>query len=287
MNNNLDDLKEQMCEIGRRIWLRGFCAGNEGNHSVRIDKDRYLCTPTGISKGFLVPDDIVVVNGKGEQIEKNRNGRQRTSEVLVHLAIYKQRPDIQAVIHSHPPHAVAFCIAGMPLPEGIHPEAEVFLGKVPVAPYATPGTPALPESILPLIGPETNTLLMGNHGSVNFAEDLVTAYYRLEILDNYCKQLLLARQLGNVNVLNPQQMTELLKVKEKFGFTDARLACAPEGCVGSDNEAFLTPFDVRPAGATCNCDGGEVKTNQPAAADEEAFEQMVQSITDQIMAAAR
>ncbi|MEX0654199.1 MAG: class II aldolase/adducin family protein [Phycisphaeraceae bacterium] len=292
MNNNLNDLKEQMCEIGRRIWLRGFCAGNEGNHSVRIDDDRYLCTPTGISKGFLTPDDIVVVNGKGEQIEDNKNGRKRTSEVLVHLAIYRQRPDIQAVIHSHPPHAVAFCIAGMPLPEGIHPEAEVFLGKVPVAPYATPGTQELPDSILPLIGPETNTILMGNHGSVNFADTLTTAYYRLEILDNYCKQLLLARQLGNVNVLNTQQMTDLLKVKEKFGFPDARIACAAEGCVGSQNQAFLTPFDVRPAGAACNCDGGAVKHQAAlqqgnAPATDEAFEQMVQMITDQILAAAR
>ncbi|MFA9479780.1 class II aldolase/adducin family protein [Phycisphaerales bacterium AB-hyl4] len=295
MNNKLDNLKEQMCEIGRRIWLRGYCAGNEGNHSVRIDDDRYLCTPTGLSKGFLTPDDIVVVNGKGEQIEKNKNGRKRTSEVLVHLAIYKQRPDINAVIHSHPPHAVAFCIAGMPLPEGIHPEAEVFLGKVPVAPYATPGTDALPNSILPLIGPETNTILMGNHGSVNFADDLTIAYYRLEILDNYCKQLLLARQLGNVNVLNANQMTELLKVKEKFGFPDARIACSADGCIGTENQPFLTPFDVRPASASCSCNGGEVKTEKPNTAtaastgsvDNDAFEQMVQSITDQIMAAAR
>ncbi len=292
---DIDELKEQMCEVGRRIWLRGFCAGNEGNHSARIGEDRFLCTPTGVSKGFLTPDDICVVDGEGNQVEPNANGRKRTSEVLVHLAIYRKRPDVNAVIHSHPPHAVAFCIAGMPLPEGVHPEAEVFLGKVPIAQYATPGTPKLSESILPLIGPETNTILMGNHGSVTFSPDIIDTYYRLEILDNYCRQLLLARQLGNVNVLNAQQMVELLKVKQKFGFEDARLACAADGCVGTENQPFLAPFDVRPSSASCGCDASGVATGaaqrhsvgggQAAAdADDEAFEQLVQLITDQIMA---
>ncbi|MEX0886333.1 MAG: class II aldolase/adducin family protein [Phycisphaeraceae bacterium] len=292
---DVEQLKEQMCEVGRRIWLRGFCAGNEGNHSARIGDNRFLCTPTGISKGFLTPDDICVVDGQGNQIESNPNGRKRTSEVLVHLAIYNKRPDVNAVIHSHPPHAVAFCIAGMPLPEGVHPEAEVFLGKVPIAQYATPGTPHLSESIIPLIGPETNTILMGNHGSVTFSPDFIDTYYRLEILDNYCRQLLLARQLGNVNVLNAQQMIELLKVKQKFGFSDDRLACAAEGCIGTENQPFLAPFDVRPASASCNCGGtggvshASALSNAHASrpADDQAFEQLVQMITDQIMAAAR
>ena len=178
-------LKKQLCEIGRNIWLRGFCAGNEGNHSVRISDDRVLCTPTGISKGMLDPEDICVVDMDGNQVEKNARGRKRTSEVMVHLAIYKTRPDIKAVIHSHPPHAVAFCIANIPLPEGIHPEAEVFLGKTVYADYATPGGPKLPESFLHKLTPESNTILMANHGSVSFAKSLMDAYYLLEILDNY------------------------------------------------------------------------------------------------------
>ncbi|MFP4144278.1 MAG: class II aldolase/adducin family protein [Phycisphaeraceae bacterium] len=291
-------LKEDMCEIGRRIWQRGFCAGNEGNHSVRISEDRFLCTPTGISKGFLDPEDICVVDASGEQCEANRRGRKRTSEVLVHLAIYKKRPDVGAVIHSHPAHAVAFCLAGMPLPEGIHPEAEVFLGKVPIAAYATPGTPALSESILPLIGPETNTILMGNHGSVSCGDDLTQAYYRLEILDNYCRQLILARQLGQVNQLNNQQIQELLKVKESFGFPDSRLQCAAQGCVGAENQPFLAAFEVNPASAQCDCNG-HVAQRQPVPAQSQAqpreqpsgngqggedFDRLVQAITDQIMA---
>mgnify|MGYP006159639085 CR=1 FL=1 len=132
-----------MCEIGRRIWLKGFCAGNEGNHSYRIGPDRVLCTPTGISKGFLKPDDICTVDMEGKQVAGKRK---RTSEILMHLAIYKARPDVKAVIHSHPPHATAFAVAGVDLPTCIHPEAEVFLGAVKTAKYVTPGDTRLGDA---------------------------------------------------------------------------------------------------------------------------------------------
>src|SRR5215204_3684253 len=105
-------LKEQMCDIGRRIWQKGFCAGNEGNHSYRLSADRVLCTPTGISKGNLKPDDLCVVDMEGKQVSGKRK---RTSEILMHLAIYKARPDVKCVIHSHPPHATAFAVAGVEL----------------------------------------------------------------------------------------------------------------------------------------------------------------------------
>lgn len=288
-------IKKEICEVGHRIWLKGFCAGNEGNHSVRISDDRVLCTPTGISKGFLVPEDICVVDMDGKQVESNAKGRKRTSEVLVHLAIYKKRSDIKAVIHSHPPHATAFAIANIPLPEGLHPEAEVFLGKVRTAPYALPSTQALPDSITPLIGAETNTVLMGNHGSVSFSHSLIDAYYKLEILDAYCRILLLCKQIGKANVFTTDQMVDLLKVKKKFGFPDDRLSCAPEGCIGSENQPFFATFD-KTASASCDCQSGEVEhatqaekeeeTLGPTGANDPAFEAMVQSITDQIMAAA-
>ncbi len=268
-------VKKAICDIGRNIWLRGFCAGNEGNHSVRVSDDRVLCTPTGISKGMLDPEDICVVDMDGNQVESNPRGRKRTSEVMVHLAIYKKRPDIKAVIHSHPPHAVAFCIANIPLPSGIHPEAEVFLGQTIYAAYATPGGPKLPESFIDKITPESNTILMANHGSVSFGKTLMDAYYLLEILDNYCKQLILARQLGQVNVLNSNQMTELLQLKQRFGMPDSRLACAPSGCASKQDQPFLTTFE-HTASKSCECGG-------KGAADD-GFEAMVQAITDQILA---
>lgn len=284
MYQNLYKLKKDICDIGRNIWQKGFCAGNEGNHSVRIGEDRFLCTPTGISKGFLDPADVIVVDGEGKQVEPNARGRRPTSEIKVHLAIYKVRPDVNAVIHSHPPHATAFAVAGIPLPEGVHPEAEVFLGKVKTARYATPSTHDLPNSLLPLIGPDTNTLLMGNHGSVSFGKDLTSAYYMLEILDAYCRILLLTKQVGRINTLDKQQMTELLKVKEQFGFKDERLSCAAEGCVGTENAAFLSTFE-QTASAQCACGGNNVQQTQETIG-EAAFEEMVQTITDKIMAAA-
>src|SRR5215207_9375698 len=227
-------LKEQMCDIGRRIWQKGFCAGNEGNHSYRIGPDRVLCTPTGISKGFLKPDDICTVDMEGKQVAGKRK---RTSEILMHLAIYKARADVKAVIHSHPPHATAFAIADIELPTCIHPEAEVFLGPVKTAKYVTPGDTRLPESIKPYIK-ESNTILLGNHGVVCYGPDLEDAYYKLEIVDAYARILLLTKQLGSVRPLDSSEMKDLLALKQKFGMYDPRTApgAKPEAqvCAGTD-----------------------------------------------------
>ncbi len=291
MTGNTWQLKKELCDIGERIWLKGFCAGNEGNHSVRISEDRILITPSGVSKGMLKPEMILTCDMDGNVVDRNSKWKP-SSERKVHNAIYRHRPDVKAVIHSHPPHATAFCVANIPLPEGIHPEAEVFLGRVPIAAYATPSTDDLPASIIPLIGPETNTVLMGNHGSVSFDRDLTGAYYKLEILDAYCRILLLSKQVGTINTLNPQQMTELLEVKARFGLNDPRASCASEGCVGgTQNQPFLAGFDVRPAGAACATNGGPVQQGTDARQDDgpdgdAAFEKMVQRITDQIMSGA-
>jgi L-fuculose-phosphate aldolase len=284
MAMNLFKVKQEICEVGRRIWQKGYCAGNEGNHSVRIAEDRVLCTPTGISKGFLKPEMVCTVDLEGNPI--GRAGEYRpSSEVKIHLAIYKHRPDIKAVIHSHPPHATAFAIAGIPLPEGIHPEAEVFLGRVPTAEYATPSTMALADSLIPHLKSQTNSILMGNHGSVSFSETLIDAYYKLEILDAYCRVLLLCKQIGKANVLSSDQMTELLKVKQNFGISDPRLSCAPEGCVGEVNAPFFATFDGT-ACAVADRNGQVVSHDSSAPTSEAEFEAMVQTITDQIMAAA-
>jgi len=163
----------------------------------------------------------------------------------------------------------------------------VFLGVVPLASYATPSKPVLGQSIVDVLQPDTNSVLMGNHGVVCFEKTLIDAYYRLEILAQYSRPLLLGKQVGQLNVLNPEQMTELLEVKEKFGLHDDRLACAPQGCASRQEQPFLTSYDVRPASATCSCDGGAVESHStPGGVDEAQFEQMVQSITDQIMARA-
>src|SRR5687767_15392687 len=211
-------LKEQMCEIGRKIWLKGFCAGNEGNHSYRLSEDRVLCTPSLISKGNLKPDDMCVVDMDGKQISGKRK---RTSEILLHLAIYKEQPAARAVIHSHPPHATAFAVAGVDLPTCIHPEAEVFLGPVKTAQYVTPGDQRLGDSILPYVK-DSNTILLQSHGVVTYGDDLSRAYYQLEIVDAYARILILAKQVGSIRPLEPNEMKELIVLKERFGLTDSR-----------------------------------------------------------------
>lgn len=288
-------LKELMCDIGRRIWLKGFCAGNEGNHSYRLSEDRFLCTPTGISKGQLKPDDLCVVDAEGKQVSGKRA---RTSEMLLHLFIYKNRPDIRAVIHSHPPHATAFAIAGMELPTCIHPEAEVFLGRVPTAKYVTPGDTRLGETLAPYIK-DSNTILLSNHGTVSFGSSLDDAYYKLEIVDAYSRILLLAKQLGYVQTLTNDEMKELLALKARFGMSDGRykdgklqgLSCAGD---------FLARVggEVATRGRMCVPGGTAEVQAQPSAMEkavaalapqnysEQDIEQLVQVITDQIMATA-
>jgi L-fuculose-phosphate aldolase len=289
-------LKELMCDIGRRIWIKGFCAGNEGNHSYRLSEDRFLCTPTGISKGQLKPDDLCIVDSEGKQVSGKRA---RTSEMLLHLFIYKNRPDIRAVIHSHPPHATAFAIAGIELPTCVHPEAEVFLGRVPMAKYVTPGDTRLGETLAPFIK-DANTILLSNHGTVSFGTSLDDAYYKLEIVDAYSRILLLAKQLGDVKTLSNDEMKELLGLKARFGMADARLTKDGKlqglNCAGD----FLARVggEVATRGRMCVAGGTAEVQPQPSAMEkavaamapqnysEQDIEQLVQVITDQIMATA-
>lgn len=217
---SIEQAKEEMCEIGRRIYARGFVAANEGNLSYRVDEDRVLCTPTMFCKGFLKPEDIATVDFEGNQTD---GARPRSSEVLMHLQILKARSDVNAIVHCHPPHATAFALAGEPIPAGLIPEVEIFLGEVPTAPYALPSTPALGESILPLID-RTNIVLMANHGTVSFGETIERAYWWTEILDNYCKTLIHAKSLGEIQQLTKEEALELIANKGRWNMTDPRSA---------------------------------------------------------------
>jgi L-fuculose-phosphate aldolase len=284
-------LKEQMCDIGRRIWLKGFCAGNEGNHSLRLSENRVLCTPTGISKGDLKPEDICTVDLDGEQVAGTKK---RTSEIQLHLAIYKARPDVRAVIHSHPPHATAFAVAGVDLPTCIHPEAEVFLGAVKTARYVTPGDQRLGESILPFVK-DSNTILLQSHGVVTYGDDIRRAYYQLEIVDAYARILILAKQVGSIRPLEPTEMKELLVLKERFGMTDSRdserLSCAADFVQRVNSEPgsrgrMVSDGGVAPVSHTPQPSPMEdaISTMLPDTYAEADIERLVQTITDQIMA---
>ncbi len=206
--------REEICRIGRRLYEKNFVAAGAGNISVRIGRGRFLCTPTFVSKGFMDPDDIDVVDDDGRQVS---GLRQRTSEVLLHMAIYRELADVNAVVHAHPPHATAYAVVGEELPAGVLPEVEVFLGRVPIASYETPGSEALAESVLPHIRDGASTILLANHGVVALGPTLQQTWFHIEMLEQYCHILSIVRQVGRVRPIPADKMAELTEIRRKMG----------------------------------------------------------------------
>lgn len=233
-----EQLKRDICDIGRRVYNKGFAAANEGNISARLGRDQVLCTPTMHSKGFLQPGDICTVDLSGRQIAGDKK---RTSEVMLHLAIYRQRPDLRAVVHCHPPHATAFAIAREPIPQCVLPEAEVFLGEVPIAPYATPGGQAFADTIAPFLK-QSKVILLANHGTVSFDQTVERAYWWTEILDAYCRILILTRSLNGFQYLSNAEAHELLALKQSWGLDDPRLAAEFPECEVCANATFRSTW---------------------------------------------
>jgi L-fuculose-phosphate aldolase len=227
-------LREQMCEIGRRIYNKGFAAANDGNISYRLGEDRVLCSPTRVSKGFMKPDDLCVVDLDGKQISGKRG---RSSEILLHLTIMKARADVRSVVHCHPPHATAFAVAQEPIPKCVLPEIEVFLGEVAISPYETPGSQKFADTVLPYVK-DTETILLANHGTVTYGTDLEDAYFKTEIIDAYCRILLLAKQLGRVNYYDDEKAAALINLKPNLNIPDPRLRLGLENCDLCGNSLF-------------------------------------------------
>jgi L-fuculose-phosphate aldolase len=207
-------IKAEICAIGRRMWQRGLVAGSDGNISVRLNDEQILCTPTMCSKGFLESADICLLDVSGDQLAGEKR---RSSESLLHLEILKARPDVMSVVHCHPPHATAFAITGRSVPMGAMAEADVFLGDVPLVPYETPGTAAFAQAILPFVH-DSNVCLLANHGAVTYGPNLEQAYNLMEVLDAYCRILLLSEQLGSVRTLSPEHRGALAKIRQRSGF---------------------------------------------------------------------
>jgi L-fuculose-phosphate aldolase len=238
MTMNAHHIKQEICEIGRRIYAKGFAAANDGNISYRIGENEVLCSPTMVSKGFLKPDDICTVDLDGNQLAGKKK---RSSEILLHLTIMKARPEIKSVVHCHPPHATAFAVAHEAIPQCVLPEVEVFLGDVPITKYETPGGQKFADTVLPFVH-KCNVMILANHGTVSFGETVERAYWWTEILDAYCRILMLARDLGRVNYLGEQKTRELLDLKTKWGWTDARLGPGMENCDICANDVFRSSW---------------------------------------------
>lgn len=204
-------VREQICQVGAKLYSRGFVAANDGNISVRLG-ERVLTTPTGVSKGDLRPEMLVVVNLAGEV----EGGSLRpSSELAMHLRVYGERPDVQAVVHAHPPYATAFAITGRALNQPIIAEAVVTLGPVAQASYATPSTPAVAESIAPFL-PNHDAILLANHGALTYGRDLQTAWFRMESLEFYAQLLVLSQQVGTPRLLSAEQLADLQQLRARL-----------------------------------------------------------------------
>jgi L-fuculose-phosphate aldolase len=218
-------LRAEIVRNGRKLWERQYVDGNGGNISVRLGSKYILCTPTFLSKGDLAPSDLCLVDLDGNILAGDRS---RTSELLLHLEIYKANPRARAVVHCHPPYATAFAITGSTPPIGLVPEYEIFIGPVAVAPYETPGTQIFAETVLPYIH-DHNTILLTNHGVVCWSDTVTHAEYLIEIFDTYCKTYLAAQQIGKPLCFIPEsKIQDILTLKRRMGLPDSRFALYPD-----------------------------------------------------------
>jgi L-fuculose-phosphate aldolase len=262
-----DSLKQQICEMGHRLWKRAYVDGNGGNMAIRVGEDIAICTPTLVSKGSLKPEDMCLVDFEGNQL---CGTKKRTSEILMHLQMMKRQPKAIATCHCHPPYATAFAVANVAPPTCMLPEYEVFC-SVGVAPYRTPGSPDMGKLVAELTD-QYNTILMANHGVVTWSHNNIEeAYWRMEIIEAYCRTIVVAGQLGKpINTFTGPQMKELLNIKQSLGFVDPRY---------SMKECELCDTGEWRPGVNC----AVTPEKAPSVGYDTEAEAAVKAITDQIM----
>ena len=243
------EIKKQICEIGRRIYDHGMVASNDGNISVKLNDHEFLCTPTGVSKGFMTPEYICKIDETGKVLQAYE-GFRPSSEIKMHLRVYKERPDVNAVVHAHPLYATSFAIAGIPLTEPIMPEAVISLGCVPIAEYGTPSTEEIPDAVSKYLQ-YYDAVLLANHGALSFSDSLLSAYHKMESLEFYAQLLYQSKMLGGPKQLSDEQVKTLYALRSKFGMKGKHPAdlcpnaksgkpschsCSGGGCGGSGSD---------------------------------------------------
>jgi L-fuculose-phosphate aldolase len=224
--------RDDIVRIGRLVFEKGWVAANDGNITIRLDESRVLATPTGTSKGMLDPDDLIIMDMEGKKIQGRKEG---TTEIAMHLTVYKMRPDIRAVVHAHPPVATGYATAGKELNLALLPEVIIAMGCVPLAGYGLPGTPELIEPMLPYI-PKYDAIMMGNHGAVCYGEDVYKAYFRMETVEHFARIALVAELLGGPRPLPRQEVDKLLEARTRYG---VKAAPAVPGCPLAAEEAGM------------------------------------------------
>ncbi len=213
MTSTEEQIRKDIVEVGRRLYARHLISGGDGNVSVLRDDGVIMTTPTGMSKGFLEPDDIVITDLDGKKIQGKR---EPSSELLMHLSCYRNRPDIRSVVHAHPPFCTGFAVAGIPLDKALLAEVIVTFGCIPVAPYGTPSTVELATSVDDHIKTH-DALLLANHGAVTVGHELFATYFKMETLEHYAHINLIAKILGKENVLPAEEISKLAALRSRYG----------------------------------------------------------------------
>ncbi len=239
------ELKKLIVEIGKRIWTRGYVAANDGNISIRIGDNELLTTPTGVSKGFMTEEMIIKTDMTGRVIAGSSKFRP-SSEVKMHIEVYKERPDIKSVVHAHPPYATSFAVAGIPLNKCVLPEAVIIIGAVPTAKYGLPSTMEIPDAIREHIQ-NSDAILLENHGALTLGSDLLNAYFKMETLEHTASIVWKAIQMGNMNVLPEYERDRLMSLRDKFKLQGRVASCDTSPMKGRETTSFSAPE------SSCSC----------------------------------
>ncbi len=232
-------LRQDIVEVGRRMYARGYTASNDGNISVRLDVGRLLMTPASVCKGFMNPQMMCITDLEGKKLEGDRNP---SSEMQMHLEVYRQRPDVNAVVHAHPPTATGFAVAGIALDRAVLAEVITTLGSVPIADYATPSTKELPEAVRRYIRAHDG-MLLANHGALTVGTDLFSAYYKMETIEHFAKISFVARMLGGERLLSRQEVERLQGLRGRYGIAAPAPICPdPDVPLTAEQVACQTVF---------------------------------------------
>ncbi len=208
------EIREQICDVCHKMWQLGWVAANDGNVSVKLPDGNFLVTPTGISKSFITPERLVIID-KDMNIVSAEGNYKPSSEIKMHMRCYTERDDVGAVVHAHPPTATGFAVAGKSLDEYSMIETVIAIGSIPLTPYGTPSTNEVPEAIAPYLA-EHDVLLLQNHGALTVGADLITAYYRMETLELFAKISLTAHLLGGAKEIEKGQIDKLLYLRDNY-----------------------------------------------------------------------
>ena len=211
---NHQEIREQICDVCHKMWQLGWVAANDGNVSVKLPDGNFLVTPTGISKSFITPEKLVIIDKDMNIVEAEGNYKP-SSEIKMHMRCYTERDDVGAVVHAHPPTATGYAVAGKSLDEYSMIETVIAIGSIPLTPYGTPSTNEVPEAIAPYLA-EHDVLLLQNHGALTVGCDLITAYYRMETLELFAKISLNAHLLGGAKEIPKEQIDKLLYLRDNY-----------------------------------------------------------------------